>query len=186
MKKDQTDVRSAGGPMLLSRLSAAKLPDTKAHIIFWSITVLGISLDLWSKSAIFRWLERRPDGRFPIIDGFLHLVIALNDGAAFNLFAGHLNWLIAVSVIALTVIIVIFLLSGSRHSLLYVALALFTAGVCGNLYDRIFNEGRVRDFIDVVYWPGRHWPAFNVADSMLCIAVVLLFISTYRTGEHAE
>ena len=52
-----------------------------------------------------------------------------------------------------------------------VALGLFAAGVSGNLWDRIFNGGQVRDFIDVVYWPGRHWHTFNVADAMLCIAV---------------
>ncbi|MCX5638272.1 MAG: signal peptidase II, partial [Planctomycetota bacterium] len=39
-----------------------------------------------------------------------------------------------------------------------------------------------RDFIDVVYWPGRHWPAFNAADAMLCIGVGLLVISTFFTG----
>jgi signal peptidase II len=48
----------------------------------------------------------------------------------------------------------------------------------------------VRDFIDVVYWPGKHWPAFNVADSMLCAAVALIIISGFftekRHPEHAE
>ena len=61
---------------------------------------------------------------------------------------------------------------------MHVALGLFTAGICGNLWDRIFNDGRVRDFIDIVYWPGKHWPAFNIADSMLCIGVGLMIISS--------
>jgi lipoprotein signal peptidase len=39
----------------------------------------------------------------------------------------------------------------------------------------------VRDFIDVVYWPGRHWPAFNAADSMLCIAVAMMITAAYVT-----
>jgi signal peptidase II len=75
----------------------------------------------------------------------------------------------------------IFLFGGCKQRLMTVALGLFTAGVLGNLYDRIFNDGLVRDFIDVVYWPGRHWPAFNVADSMLCIAVAILIISMLIT-----
>ena len=56
-----------------------------------------------------------------------------------------------------------------------ISLGLITAGVVGNLYDRLFNEGRVRDFIDVYrgHW---HWPAFNVADSLLCIGVGLIII----------
>jgi len=51
------------------------------------------------------------------------------------------------------------------------------------LYDRIFNDGRVRDFIDIVYWPGKHWPAFNVADSLLVIAVGLIIASNLLSGE---
>jgi signal peptidase II len=50
--------------------------------------------------------------------------------------------------------------------------------VCGNMYDRIFNGGAVRDFIDV-YYRGHHWHTFNVADSLLCIGVGLLIISTF-------
>ncbi len=91
---------------------------------------------------------------------------------------------------ALVVIFAIFLFSGSQGKLVHIALGLFAAGVCGNLWDRVFNDGRVRDFIDVVYWPGRHWPAFNVADTMLCIGVGLLVISTFFTGrplqKHAQ
>ena len=90
-----------------------------------------------------------------------------------------------VSVIALVIILVIFLLSGTEKKLIHIALGLFAAGVCGNLYDRIFYDGFVRDFIDIVYWPGKHWPAFNVADSMLCIAVGLLVISA-STGKSSR
>jgi signal peptidase II len=109
------------------------------------------------------------------------LVVAENAGAAFGIAAGQRYLLVGVSVVALIIILAIFLLSGTERKLVHVALGLFTAGVCGNLWDRIFNNGLVRDFIDVVYWPGRHWPAFNVADSMLCIAVGLLIISTFST-----
>jgi signal peptidase II len=45
------------------------------------------------------------------------------------------------------------------------------------LYDRLFNDGQVRDFIDV-YYRSYHWHTFNVADSLLCIGVGLLIIST--------
>jgi signal peptidase II len=57
-----------------------------------------------------------------------------------------------------------------------------TSGIIGNLYDRAFNGGRVRDFIDVLI-PiiNRPWPTFNVADSMLCIGVGLMFIAFLRT-----
>jgi signal peptidase II len=155
------------------------LPDAKAHLIFWLIFMFGLLLDLWSKKAIFAWLSDA--GSFTIIDGFLKLVMAENTGAAFGIAAGKRSLLMATSVVALAGVVAIFLFSGDKQRLVQAALGLFTAGVSGNLYDRIFNDGRVRDFIDVVYWPGRHWPAFNLADSMLCISVGLLIISTLRT-----
>jgi signal peptidase II len=48
------------------------------------------------------------------------------------------------------------------------------AGAIGNLWDRIFYH-HVRDFIDVHLGMGYHWPTFNIADSLICIGVVLLF-----------
>jgi len=141
---------------------------------------IGLTLDLWSKSFVFSRLRQQQHNAISIIDGFLQLVLAENAGAAFGIAAGQSQLLVAVSVIALVVIFAVFLFGGNEQRLVHVALGLFAAGVCGNLYDRIFNEGFVRDFIDIVYWPGRHWPVFNIADSMLCIAVGLLIISTFR------
>jgi signal peptidase II len=161
-------------------LSYAKLPDLAAQLVFWPLIAAGLTLDLWSKRALFDWLQQQQGNSISIIDGFLRLVIAENAGAAFGIATGQRYLLVVVSVIALIVIFAIFLFSGTKQKLVHIALGLFAAGVCGNLYDRIFNNGLVRDFIDVVYWPGRHWPAFNIADSMLCIGVGLMIISGFR------
>jgi len=139
----------------------------------------GLALDLWSKKAVFDWLGQKPGHSVSIIDGFLQFIRAKNAGAAFGIATGQTQLLVAVSAVALVVILVVFLLSGTEKKLVHIALGLFAAGVCGNLHDRIFHDGFVRDFIDIVYWPGRHWPAFNIADSMLCIAVALLIISAF-------
>ena len=159
-----------------------RLPDLTAQLIFWPVVAIGTALDLWSKSAVFDWLEHRDN--VSIINGFLQLTRALNNGAAFGLLPGRSYLLVAVSVAALIAIIAVFLFSRSQQRLVHIALGLFTAGVCGNLYDRIFNGGFVRDFIDVMYWPGRHWPAFNIADSMLCVGVGLIIISSLRASKH--
>ncbi|MBW8042344.1 MAG: signal peptidase II [Planctomycetes bacterium] len=159
------------------------LPPLKAHLIFWLLTTHGLALDLWSKKAVFDLLEHQPNNSYSIIDGVLTLVRALNDGAAFGIFSGRPYMLVAVSVVALIAIFGIFLYSGSERRLVHVALGFFAAGVCGNLYDRLFNNGMVRDFIDVVYWPGKHWPAFNVADSLLCLGVGLMVISCLLTDK---
>ena len=162
---------------------ALSLPDAKTHLIFWSLMVGGLALDLWTKKAVFDWLK--PEETFPIINGFLRLIIAVNNGAAFNLFAGKPYFLAAVSIIAILAIFAAFLFSGNMQKLVHIALGLFAAGVCGNLYDRLFNNGSVRDFIDV-YRGTYHWPTFNVADSLLCIGVGLLIISTFIIEKPAQ
>ena len=153
----------------------------KYQLIFWPLVVAGITADLWTKSAIFNWLYNSGNSTYTVIEGFFRLVLAENDGAAFGIAAGQRHLLTAISVIALILILLIFLFSRIKHKLMIVALAMFTAGICGNLYDRLFNDGHVRDFIDIVYWPEKHWPAFNVADSLLCIAMGLILISSFLT-----
>ena len=161
------------------------LPDLKAHLIFWSLATGGLLLDLWSKKAVFEWLNQQQSHSISIIDGFMQFIIALNDGAAFSIFAGKAYILTAISVVALLVVFGVFLFSGTRHRLIHIALGLFTGGICGNLHDRIFNDGLVRDFVDV-YIGNKHWPTFNVADSLLCVGVGLLIISTLLTEQSSR
>jgi signal peptidase II len=156
------------------------------HLIFWPIFIGGLTFDLWTKSAVFGWLGGLREQGVAIIEGFLRLQLAVNTGAAFGIAEGHRVMLVAVSAIALVVILAIFIFARGERKIIVVALALFAAGVSGNLYDRVFNGGLVRDFIDVVYWRGRHWPAFNVADSMLCTAVGLLIISSLFSPESCQ
>jgi signal peptidase II len=184
-EREESSARPSSGRAFLKRQVCA-LPDLEAQLIFWPLMAAGLTLDLWSKMAVFNWLEQKPGNSVSIIDGFLQLVTMENKGAAFGIAAGRYHLLVAVSVVALIVIFGVFLLGGTRQKLVYIALALFAAGVCGNLYDRIFNNGLVRDFIDVVYWPGKHWPAFNVADSMLCVGVGLMIISSFRAPKSSS
>jgi len=156
--------------------------DAKAHIIFWPIVIIGVTADLWTKYAVFKWLVTVPYNTFSIIDGIFQFVLAENEGAAFGIASGRRTMLVLVAVVALVIILGLFLFGEMKHRLMTIALAMFTAGICGNLYDRFFNDGRVRDFIDVVYWPGKHWPAFNIADSLLCVAVGLMFFSNFITS----
>jgi len=157
----------------------SKLPSRSAHLIFWSIASVALILDLFTKWAVFDWLRDR--SAVSILNGVIRFIVVHNNGAAFGLFAGHLNWLIAVSFFALATILCIFLFGGLKHKVIIVALAFFTAGICGNLYDRLFNNGLVRDFIDVGINENLRWPAFNLADTFLCIAVGLLMLAVYLT-----
>lgn len=165
-------------PQSLDQIFSKKnLPDAKSQFLFWGIFAAGFGLDLWTKAAVFNWLKEK--GCVTIIPGLLQFIMTENAGAAFGIASGKTFLLLAISFLALAVILGVFLFGGTQRKIIVVAISLFAAGVCGNLYDRLFNNGLVRDFIDI-YLGKAHWPAFNVADSALCAAVGLLIISTLR------
>ncbi len=157
-----------------SQLPSVPVPWLTGALLFWPITLAGAAFDLWSKAAVFNWLNW--DERYSVINGFLQFIIRENDGAAFSAFQGWTKFLVAISCVALVVVVGIFFSHKVTSRLVLFAMGCITAGIIGNLYDRLFNEGRVRDFIDV-YVGSHHWPTFNVADSLLCIGVGLLIIS---------
>ena len=162
---------------MLNYIKDVKYPSLVDHLIFWPIIAVGIIADLWSKTAVFKWLgwEETPYKIHTVIEGFFNIVMRENKGAAWSIAHGQRFLLVSVSIVAFFVVIGIFIFGNIRHRVMQIALALFTAGIIGNLYDRIFNDGGVRDFLDFNIF-GYAWPAFNIADSMLCVAVGLLII----------
>ncbi len=177
-QQEQAD--RAIAPRCLMERCKDLLPDSTAHLIFWLLAAAGVVADLWTKHAVFARIELGEST--DIIPGFFAIAPAVNDGAAFGIAAGQLPLLVAIAALALVVILGVFLFGSAGQRLVQVALGLFAAGVAGNLWDRLFNGGQVRDFIDVVYWPGRHWHTFNIADALLCVAVGLLMLATLFTG----
>lgn len=165
-----------GATGLLSRL-----PGPREHAVFWGVTVAGVALDLWSKHAVFAWMRSKGLWEYKLIDGFLSVVVRENPGAAFGIAEGQRLVLGLFAVVAVMAITGYFLFGRVRDRVMCVAMGLFMAGVIGNFYDRVFNGGMVRDFIDI-YWRQWHWPAFNAADSMLCVAVGIIVIRTFFTG----
>lgn len=160
-----------------------------AHFFFWPLVAVVMVLDLASKEAVFNWLEQKPGNSVTVINGFLKLVMVLNDGALFGLFSGHRYKLIAASTITIILILFIYFRSKTQKKSFYVSLGMLAGAACGLLYDRIFNDGLVRDFIDVhirLFSREYHWPAFNIADAMLCIGVGLMLISVLWEPERSE
>ncbi len=117
----------------------------------------------------------------PVIP-FLNLTLTHNTGAAFSFLSdagGWQRWFFAGLTIVVSIIIVVWLARlkpGQRW--LPVSLSLVLGGALGNLWDRL-AIGAVVDFIDVYYrtW---HWPAFNLADSAICVGAVMLVVSTFK------
>ena len=114
-----------------------------------------------------------PFGSSIEVTSWFNLVHTLNEGAAFSLFADAGGWqrgfFIAVSIL---VGVPITLTSLFKHiePLERLVGALIVAGGTGNLIDRM-STGAVTDFLDV-HWRGLHWPAFNLADVFIVMAVI--------------
>ena len=145
---------------------------------FWSTAVLGMLIDLTTKSLVFRWLGYTTGNSKTLIPGFLDFRCATNSGGVFGILQGNGIIFVPLSFLALGVVYW-FYIQIRRHAFRVVMpLGMISAGTLGNLYDRLVH-GAVRDFIDV--HAGRHyWPTFNVADSLICTgsALLILFMLT--------
>ena len=145
------------------------------------VALLILAFDQFTKQMVNRHLNF--DEEKIIIKGFFKFVHWSNTGAAWSSFMGHNNLLAAVALIA------IFVLYRSRHHfeahtwLGQLALGLIFGGIVGNLIDRV-HSGYVTDFI-YFYLQRRGgsdigFPAFNVADSAICVGVGLIFILSWK------
>ena len=141
------------------------------------IALLAIIADQLSKLAVLASLQ--PGQVSPVIPGFFELTLALNRGAAFGFLAnmpdGLRQILLALATLVAMAAVGYFLIHEhySGH-LAQVSLALIIGGAVGNIIDRV-RLGDVIDFLDF-YFNDFHYPAFNVADSCICVGVVLLFV----------
>lgn len=166
-----------------ARLASRQWPDVPGHLLFGLLAALGLTADLWTKSAVHDWLRTLPHQRYTVVQDYVWFVIRFNRGAAFSMFQGRTGLLLAVAGVALVVVFGLFLFTSGRQRLLQIALGLLMAGILGNLYDRVFNEGAVRDWIEVVIPVINYrWPAFNVADSLLCVAVGLIVLLSFTSS----
>ena len=117
-----------------------------------------------------------------VVPDFFAIVNVTNDGAAFGSFKNNNTFFIVLSCLAFVFVFALLLrCTRSRDALRDVSLALLLAGIMGNLTDR-FLHGHVIDFaLFDLHVPFAHpWPAFNVADSCICVAVVCFVIHSFK------
>jgi signal peptidase II len=147
--------------------------------------ILFLSLPCYLLDQITKhWILQNITGERarPVIPGYFYLVRVTNTGAAFGSFKNNNLFFVILSCIALVCISVLLLYKGRwKDRWRDVSLALLLAGVLGNLTDRL-NYGHVVDFLLFdLHVPFAHpWPAFNVADSCICIAVVCFILYSLR------
>lgn len=157
----------------------------------WRISYLLLSLVLFGMDRLTKLLivDRLPlYESVPIVRGFLHLTHVANTGALFGLMAGMESPLrnllfVAVPVLAVILILVFQFRTSELDLLVQSGLSLILGGALGNLYDRI-AYGHVVDFLDFSL-AGHHWPAFNLADSSICLGVFTLLLDLFRRERRA-
>ena len=150
--------------------------------------IIFLSLPLYVLDQLTkRWILEHIDPESPlrVIPNWFDLVNVTNTGAAFGSFQNNNLFFVALSSIALIAVASLLLRKRSRKDAWRdVSLALLLAGVLGNLTDRL-SYGHVVDFLLFdLHVPLAHpWPAFNVADSCICIAVFCFIIYSLRSNK---
>ena len=138
-------------------------------ISFYVTMALALALDQATKAWATAWLE--PVRYFSLVPGFFSLSYGENTGIAFGMLA-HEEWLVAAFVAALALVAIYYLRgmnwAGWEPNMVG---GMLCGGALGNLLDR-WRLGYVVDFFDahINAWQ-LSWPVFNVADSLICIAV---------------
>jgi signal peptidase II len=146
---------------------------------WFSISAIIVALDLYTKHLIQQTFEY---GEHLTITSFFDLVRYHNEGAAFSFLANAGGWqkwfFTGISIVA--VVVITYLILKNLHNKLFcLGLALVLGGAIGNLYDRI-TLGYVVDFL-YFHYEQFAWPAFNVADSAICVGVGSLLLDSFKT-----
>ena len=154
--------------------------------------ILFLSLPLYALDQLTKWWILHsidPDEPRVIVPNFFHLVQVTNTGAAFGSFKNNNLFFIALSCVAMIFVLSLLWRPHKRDQWRDVSLALLLAGILGNLTDRLMH-GHVIDFLLFDFGPHvpkifHPWPAFNVADSCICIAVICFIVHAFKRGETA-
>jgi signal peptidase II len=141
------------------------------------LAVASYLLDRATKFLAFQYLL--PFSSVPVVGNVFYLVRVQNTGAAFGMLRDR-NRLLAVLALAALIAIGILLVQGAfRTPLERWGISLYLAGIFGNLTDRLLY-GSVMDIFDLVLPFFGHWPAFNMADSYICIATGLFLYDSFH------
>lgn len=145
---------------------------------YFSLSAIVLAVDLYTK---YLTQQAFVLGDKLQVTSFFDLVRYHNEGAAFSFLAdagGWQKWFFTGVSFAASVFIVYLLRKHPDEKLFCWGLALVLGGAIGNLYDRV-TLGYVVDFLSF-HANGFYWPAFNVADSAICVGVGLLLLDSFK------
>ena len=145
------------------------------YLAIATITLLLDQLSKWSALSNLQMGVSEP------VLPFMNWLLLFNPGAAFSFLAqgsGWQRWFFTILGLAACIYIIVLLWKNQSDKLLCWALSLILGGALGNVLDRVMYCAVV-DFIDV-YYGNWHWPAFNIADSAICIGAALIIWGELR------
>jgi signal peptidase II len=157
------------------------------RIPYLALSLVIIVADAWSKWLVSTRIDLHES--IPLIPDFLQLVHVRNTGAAFGIGANAdspiVPLLLNLGAIGVFFVVVAYAFRAAvTDRMLQTGLHLILGGAIGNLIDR-FRLHYVVDFVDV-FVKSHHWPAFNVADSAICIGIALLFLDMRKKPDSDE
>jgi signal peptidase II len=151
----------------------------------WWLMLLVLVADQVSKQVVIANMQL-----FDSIEllPFFNFTYVRNHGAAFSFLSdagGWQRWFFTIIAVVISCVLAVWLARNSRAQLkLNLALSLVLAGAIGNLIDRSIY-GYVIDFFHL-YYQNWHYPAFNIADSAICIGAALLIWDSFSNNEVKE
>ncbi|HZP25508.1 MAG TPA: signal peptidase II [Dehalococcoidia bacterium] len=151
------------------RVTRGRAHSALRHLWFFGVALLVVALDQASKQAVRSFMDLHD--YYPSNDWPVRLHYVTNTGAAFGVLQDQAAFLALTSIIGLGAIVLYYWTQSTGHALVSVAMGMMLGGAAGNLIDRV-RLGKVTDFID---FP--HYPSFNLADSSIVIAVVILIVT---------
>jgi len=152
------------------------------YILLGLVPSLTVLFDQWTKQVV---IERFHLGEsVSVMHGFFSLTYVRNTGAAFGFLASsnpsfRIPFFLMVPAVALMVFGYLFRKLPDHDLKTASALSLVMGGAIGNLIDRV-RFGYVVDFLDFHWNYQAHFPAFNIADSAICVGVGLLMLDLFK------
>jgi signal peptidase II len=145
-----------------------------------NLSALVIIFDQLTKWLMSNWLDLY---QTVAVVPYFNLTLAHNYGAAFSFLAsagGWQRWFFTLLAVVVSIVLIVWMKRLKAQARLEaISLALILGGAIGNVIDRVVH-GYVIDFLDV-YVGSYHWPAFNIADSAICVGAVLLIFDSFRS-----
>lgn len=161
-----------------------------SYILAVVVAVFGLALDQITKYLVMTNLTLNCTPT-PLVPYVLNLTYIHNRGGAWGIFSSHRAILLTLTVLVMAFCVIALVKYCKGKPLLFWSVSLVLSGGIGNMYDRIFRDGNVVDFLQFGFWTD--FPVFNIADIFVCIGAGLMMlyfvidiVKDYKSGDKSD